>query len=223
VVEEQPVAAVVAPPVGLPTGEGGDADLPAGSGGVALTLEQQAEIMRLLAAGKAVTIGPDGSVSAADAKLDEAVSDVPDVAATPPSVEPVEQVGVVEGAAESSGDTVLVPAGYRSTARLRPHEAAAVLDSYERGEDVPIRYDGKVVGWARYYDGASPEARKQRANVLVERAQPNGGRRVCWVRQHEAKAVLRAADLKRISPSRTAGAATWAWSDTSRSRGPRPR
>jgi hypothetical protein len=173
--------------------------------------------MRLLAAGKAVTIGSDSSVSAADASLGEAVSDVPDAAAASPPVELVEQVGAV------ADDTVVVPVDYRGSASLRPHEAAAVLDSYSRGEDVPIRHEGKVVGWARYYDSASPQARKQRANVLVERAQPHGTRRVFWVRPHEAKAVLRAANLKRISPSRTAGASTWAWSGSSRSRAPRPR
>lgn len=95
---------------------------------------------------------------------------------------------------------VPVPVGYRNVAWLRPYEAVAAMDSYQHCRDVPIRHEGKVLGWARYYDSASAEARKYRANVRVERAHPNGARLVCWVRPHEAKAVIAAASLKRDTP-----------------------
>ncbi|MFY1598359.1 AAA domain-containing protein [Micromonospora sp. WMMD737] len=95
---------------------------------------------------------------------------------------------------------VPVPAGYRNVAWLRPYEAVAALDSYQHCRDVPVRHEGKVLGWARYHDSASAEARKYRANVRVERAHPNGARLVCWVRPHEAKAVIAAASMKRDTP-----------------------
>ncbi|MEH0980889.1 AAA domain-containing protein [Micromonospora sp. CPCC 205556] len=96
--------------------------------------------------------------------------------------------------------SVPVPVGYRNVAWLRPYEAVAAMDSYQHCRDVPIRYEGKVLGWARYYDSASPEARKYRANVRVERAHPTGARLVCWVRPHEAKAIIGAASMKRDMP-----------------------
>ncbi|MCI4064495.1 AAA domain-containing protein [Micromonospora sp. R77] len=95
---------------------------------------------------------------------------------------------------------VPVPVGYRNVAWLRPYEAVAAMDSYQHCRDVPIRHEGKVLGWARYYDSASPEARKYRANVRVERAHPTGARLVCWVRPHEAKTVIGAASMKRDMP-----------------------
>ncbi|MFG2058587.1 AAA domain-containing protein [Micromonospora sp. NPDC048930] len=95
---------------------------------------------------------------------------------------------------------VPVPVGYRNVAWLRPYEAVAAVDCYQHCRDVPIRHEGKVLGWARYYDSASSEARKYRANVRVERAHPTGARLVCWVRPHEAKAVISAASMKRDMP-----------------------
>ncbi|MBM0224816.1 hypothetical protein [Micromonospora sp. ATA51] len=93
-----------------------------------------------------------------------------------------------------------VPVGYRNVAWLRPYEAVAAVDCYKHCRDVPIRHEGKVLGWARYYDSASPEARKYRANVRIERAHPTGARLVCWVRPHEAKAVIGGASMKRDMP-----------------------
>jgi hypothetical protein len=98
--------------------------------------------------------------------------------------------------AEPNDAFVPVPAGYRNVAWLRPHEAVAALDSYQRACDVPIRHEGKVVGWARYYPDNSPDARKYRANVRVERASAGSARTVCWVRPREAMAVVSAANAK---------------------------
>ncbi|MBQ1074706.1 AAA family ATPase [Micromonospora sp. C31] len=105
-----------------------------------------------------------------------------------------------ESAGTSDDGTVPVPNGYRNVAWLRPYEAVAALDSHQHCRDVPVRHEGKVLGWARYYDSASAEARKYRANVRVERAHPNGARLVCWVRPHEAKAVVAAASMRRDMP-----------------------
>ncbi|MFE9205651.1 AAA domain-containing protein [Micromonospora sp. NPDC007230] len=112
----------------------------------------------------------------------------PDAAARPADV-PATDDGIVP-----------VPVGYRNVAWLRPYEAVAAIDCYQHCRDVPIRHEGKVLGWARYYDSASPEARKYRANVRVERAHPTGAKLVCWVRPHEAKAVVGAASMKRDVP-----------------------
>ncbi|MFI2712101.1 AAA domain-containing protein [Micromonospora sp. NPDC018662] len=102
---------------------------------------------------------------------------------------------------EAAADGMVpVPVGYRNVAWLRPYEAVAATDCYKQCRDVPIRHEGRVLGWARYYDSASPEARKYRANVRVERAHPTGARLVCWVRPHEAKAVIGAAAMKRDMP-----------------------
>ncbi|MEU4550753.1 AAA domain-containing protein [Micromonospora violae] len=86
-----------------------------------------------------------------------------------------------------------VPAGYRSVAWLRPYEAGAVIGSYRHRQDVPVRHDGKVLGWARFHPITSAEARKHRANVRIDRAELGGPRVICWVRQNEAKAVVEAA------------------------------
>ncbi|MEH0972202.1 AAA domain-containing protein [Micromonospora sp. CPCC 205546] len=143
----------------------------------------------------------------------EAARATPFVAPAPVPAEPVDDVlppvrptpaAAAPPAAESAGTpedgTVPVPAGYRNVAWLRPYEAVAALDSHQHCRDVPVRHEGKVLGWARYYDSASAEARKYRANVRVERAHPNGARLVCWVRPHEAKAVVAAASMKRDTP-----------------------
>ncbi|WP_199733531.1 AAA domain-containing protein [Micromonospora sp. BL4] len=93
-----------------------------------------------------------------------------------------------------------VPAGYRSVAWLRPYEAGAVISSYRHRQDVPVRHDGKMLGWARFHPITSAEARKHRANVRIDRAEPGGPRVVCWVRQNEAKAVVEAARNRQDSP-----------------------
>ncbi|MGC5020344.1 AAA domain-containing protein [Micromonospora sp. DT47] len=93
-----------------------------------------------------------------------------------------------------------VPAGYRSVAWLRPYEAGAVISSYRHRQDVPVRHEGKVLGWARFHAITSAEARRHRANVRIDRAEPDGPRVVCWVRQNEAKAVLDAARARQDSP-----------------------
>jgi very-short-patch-repair endonuclease len=97
-------------------------------------------------------------------------------------------------------ETLPVPVGYRDVAWLRPWEALAALDSHRHCKDVPIRHERRIHGWARYYDSDSPEARRHRANIMIERAYATGTRVVCWLRPHEAKAVLRAADAKRSMP-----------------------
>ncbi|MET8310928.1 AAA domain-containing protein [Micromonospora sp. NPDC005173] len=95
------------------------------------------------------------------------------------------------------GPPVLVPAGYENVAWLRPYEAQAAIDSYQHRRDIPIRHDGKVLGWARFHPGTSAEARTHRANVRIERAGPEGPDVICWVRQNEAKAVIEAASIRR--------------------------
>ncbi|MEU4772443.1 AAA domain-containing protein [Micromonospora sp. NPDC023644] len=121
---------------------------------------------------------------------------VPPTRPSPVTVPPAAQ----EPAQATDEGIVPVPAGYRNVAWLRQYEAVAALDSYQHCRDVPVRHEGKVLGWARYYDSASAEARKYRANVRVERAHPNGARLVCWVRPHEARAVVAAASMKRDMP-----------------------
>ncbi|GAA3284079.1 hypothetical protein GCM10020218_041690 [Dactylosporangium vinaceum] len=171
-------------------------------------IEQQREIARLIALGKMVTIGPDGTVR-------EMVTPQPDPPAEPTAVETID-VPVIprpRPAERPSAPAVntdvepaetdpfaAVPAGYRSIAWIRPHEALAVAQAYQERSDTPIRHDGKMTGWARYYPPTSEEARKYRANVMVERAHTNGARFVCWLRQHEAKAVLFAAKQRQDAP-----------------------
>ncbi|GGR73265.1 hypothetical protein GCM10010169_16600 [Micromonospora fulviviridis] len=89
-----------------------------------------------------------------------------------------------------------VPAGYVSFAWLRPYEARAAITSYQNRCDIPIRHDGKVLGWARFHPGTSPEARAHRANIRIDRAGPDGPEEVCWVHQNEAKAVIQAASWR---------------------------
>ncbi|SCF41544.1 Protein of unknown function [Micromonospora purpureochromogenes] len=93
-----------------------------------------------------------------------------------------------------------VPSGYHSVAWLRPYEALAAIESYQRHRDVPIRHDGKVLGWARFHAATSHEARTHRANVRIDRADSDGPRAICWVRQNEAKAVIQAASTRRDAP-----------------------
>ncbi|PWU59464.1 DNA helicase [Micromonospora globispora] len=90
-----------------------------------------------------------------------------------------------------------VPAGYDSPAWLRPYEAQAAIDSYQHRRDIPIRHDGKVLGWARFHPGTSAEARDHRANVRIDRAGREGPEMICWVGQNEAKAVIQAASMRR--------------------------
>ncbi|MFI5485651.1 AAA domain-containing protein [Micromonospora echinaurantiaca] len=89
-----------------------------------------------------------------------------------------------------------VPAGYESLAWLRPYEAQAAITSYQNRCDIPIRHDGKVLGWARFHAGTSPEARAHQANIRIDRAGPAGPEVVCWVHQNEAKAVIQAASWR---------------------------
>ncbi|GIJ56092.1 AAA domain-containing protein [Virgisporangium aurantiacum] len=117
---------------------------------------------------------------------------VPEASATEPVVEP--QTATTDDGLPS------VPAGYRSAGWVRPHEALAALDAYEALKDTPIRHEGKITGWARYRDSASEEAKRYRANVVIERAGPRGARIVCWLRQPEARALVRAAQLRRDIP-----------------------
>ncbi|MGW0231534.1 AAA domain-containing protein [Actinopolymorpha singaporensis] len=99
-----------------------------------------------------------------------------------------------------------VPAGYKSVAWLRPEEAEAALHAYNGRRDVPVRKNNKVTGWARYHSSGTDLARKYLANVLVERAGAAGPRIVCWVRDYEATAVVRAARTKQDLPFKgTAG------------------
>ncbi|SCG67761.1 AAA domain-containing protein [Micromonospora coxensis] len=93
-----------------------------------------------------------------------------------------------------------VPAGYDSLAWLRPYEAQAAITSYQQRCDIPIRHDGKVLGWARFHPGTSAEARAHRANIRVDRTGPDGVEVVCWVHQNEAKAVIQAASRRRNVP-----------------------
>jgi hypothetical protein len=102
--------------------------------------------------------------------------------------------------AETHDADVTVPLGYRSVAWVRPHEALAAIQAYQQTTDTPIRHEGKVVGWARYHQSASEEARKHRSNVVVERAHTTGAKFVCWLRQQEAKAVLLAAKHHQDTP-----------------------
>jgi hypothetical protein len=99
-----------------------------------------------------------------------------------------------------------IPAGYRSIAWVRPHEALAALDAYQVRSDTPVRHEGKVVGWARFRRSDTSEARQYRANVELVRSYPTGSRTVCWIRRHEAKAVVAAAEHRRDKPIRDARA-----------------
>lgn len=86
-----------------------------------------------------------------------------------------------------------VPDGYRSVAWVRPHESEAALHAYAARQDVPVRENEKLSGWARYHETDSEEARTYGANVMLERASAGGARIVCWLRESEAKALLQAA------------------------------
>ncbi|ASW54751.1 AAA domain-containing protein [Plantactinospora sp. KBS50] len=90
-----------------------------------------------------------------------------------------------------------VPAGYRAVAWLRPYEARAAIDSYQRRRDTPVQHGGGILGWARFHPATSPEARHNRANVRIDRVGAGGPDEVCWVRQNEAKAVVDAASTRR--------------------------
>ncbi|WP_327009770.1 AAA domain-containing protein [Dactylosporangium sp. NBC_01737] len=95
---------------------------------------------------------------------------------------------------------VPVPTGFRSVAWVRPYEALAALDAYAQCKDVPVRFEGKVTGWVRYYQSDSPDARHNHANVVVERASASGAKSTCWLKQHEAKAIISAAKHRRDTP-----------------------
>ncbi|MGI5246659.1 AAA domain-containing protein [Dactylosporangium sp. CA-139066] len=185
-------------------------------------IEQQREIARLIALGKAVMIGPDGAVQ--EAPPAQPVAPPPAQPVAPPPAQPVapppaavsrvpnvprprhkdatptRTVQEPAHAEPDANDFAEVPAGYRSIAWIRPHEALAALEAYDRTVDTPIRHEGKVAGWARYYQSASEEARKYRANVMVQRAHPSGAKFVCWIRPHEAKAILVAAKHHQDAP-----------------------
>ena len=80
---------------------------------------------------------------------------------------------------------------------LRPYEAAAVLNSYQKRRDEAIRHDGELLGWARFLPINSQEARAHKANVRVERIGSDGPEALCWVCRPEAKAVIDAATRRR--------------------------
>jgi very-short-patch-repair endonuclease len=130
-----------------------------------------------------------------------AVIDTPPVLARPrPARPPVAQdetysADEVEAAAASPAGTsryVPVPDGYRSVAWVRPAEAEAALRAYQTKVDAPVREDGKLVGWVRYYSDQSPDAIKYRANARLDRTSATGARMVCWLRQSEAESIVRA-------------------------------
>ncbi|MGI5179501.1 AAA domain-containing protein [Dactylosporangium sp. CA-152071] len=181
------------------------------------SIEQQREIARLISLGKTVTIGPDGAVqetapepaplpstpptaSAPDRADATATATVaPPVPRPRAAASPVARTSA-PAPADAQDAEVMVPVGYRSVAWIRPHEALAAIQAYQQTTDTPIRHEGKVVGWARYYQSASEEARKYRSNVVIERAHPTGAKFVCWVRQQEARAVLAAAKHHQDAP-----------------------
>lgn len=90
-----------------------------------------------------------------------------------------------------------VPPGYRSVGWIRRGEAQAALEAYRTKRDVPIRDDGKLVGWARFHASHHPEAQKRRANVLLTRTSTTGAQEVAWLKLPEVNALLTAAERRR--------------------------
>ncbi|MFI1996073.1 AAA domain-containing protein [Actinoplanes sp. NPDC020271] len=99
-------------------------------------------------------------------------------------------------AAAGASRYVPVPEGFRSVAWVRPSEAEAAIRAYQTKVDAPVRENGKVVGWIRYYSDNSPDAIKYRANALLERASPSGARFICWLRESEAESLVRASHIR---------------------------
>ncbi|SCL53620.1 Sigma-70, region 4 [Micromonospora citrea] len=102
-----------------------------------------------------------------------------------------------QGQASSDNGSVSVPTGYRSVGWVRPHEAEAAVLAYQLHSDVPVHDGENIAGWARYVDDSSGDASKFRANVMLVRARSQGERVVCWIREHEAFAIVQAAAEKR--------------------------
>ncbi|TCJ33789.1 AAA domain-containing protein [Parafrankia sp. BMG5.11] len=114
-----------------------------------------------------------------------------------------------------AGDAV--PDGYRHAGWVRPEEAEAVLTALALARDVPV---GATGGRARIVaidpcdlllahpelaasgsGGGEVEPQPGAAVLLRPRAGPNaGGRRITWLTEREARAVLRAADRRRDQP-----------------------
>ncbi|MGC3859893.1 AAA domain-containing protein [Micromonospora chersina] len=143
------------------------------------------------------------AVDVPEAHLAVALPVVPTVVVTPAQKLPDPATSLVRERQDDSGLDEWVPPGYRSIAWLRPYEAMAALESYRQGRDTPIRHAGKVLGWARHQGGTSTEARPNRADVRIERAEAGGPRFVCWIRQNEAEAVVRTASTRKDSPCDT--------------------
>jgi hypothetical protein len=194
-----------------PLGDELPADEPPSDGPGLLRLDLQREIARLLASGKSVAINADGTIAAVDetplvakrsARTDVARAEAADAARGKAS-RSAKIRGEIdrEGSRQDPQIVSDVPAGYRSIAWLRPHEAEAALAAYATRRDVPILHDGKAAGWARFYGDSTDEARTYRANVVIHRAGANGARVVCWAKQAEAQATVEAARLHRDVPT----------------------
>ncbi|WP_018505716.1 AAA domain-containing protein [Parafrankia discariae] len=131
----------------------------------------------------------------------------------PVRAEPTSHTGL-----RSVGAGSAVPAGYRHAGWVRPEEAAAVLDALALARDVPV---GATGGRARIValdpcdlllahpelaassgsGGGEVEPQPAAAVLLRPRPGPNaGGRRITWLSEREARAVLRAADRRRDQP-----------------------
>lgn len=108
---------------------------------------------------------------------------------------------VVQGAKQSlagdrstpSSENVPVPPGFRSVAWLRPNEARAVVEAYERRAPVvTMAADGGLIARAEWHEADSEEALLYRAQVRLVRGRKSGEKAVGWIRPEEAEAVIEA-------------------------------
>jgi very-short-patch-repair endonuclease len=91
--------------------------------------------------------------------------------------------------------------GMRHVAWIRPTEASAALAALAAQRDQRLTATENLTpAVARYFPPDSPEARKFRAQILIVRERRDGERWVCWLRDHEAQAVILAAREGRDIP-----------------------
>ncbi|MEU4550752.1 sigma factor-like helix-turn-helix DNA-binding protein [Micromonospora violae] len=132
----------------------------------------------------------DGNETAAHDDLDNNSTDTDELTESESAGQDDNQLLVGKG-------WVPVPTGYRSVGWVRPHEAEAAVLAYQLHADVPVHDGEKITGWARYVDDSSIDASRFRANVTVVRSRAHGERIVCWIREHEAFSITRAAAEER--------------------------
>lgn len=104
--------------------------------------------------------------------------------------------GMVDGDSVQPGGVqvnVPIPDGWRQIGWIRSHEAAAAIRAYDRSESIDvIDPSGSLVGKAMFHESNTEPVVRFRANVELQRNRPSGPRTVCWLKEHEAQAIIRA-------------------------------